>query len=460
MEISLFMKAVSQKKADSLNHLIDRGWIKYDKANRNISVHPLINSICCKDRMTKPTVKRCKTYIWWIDSWIGKASESLLNTQYEQVAQCAYTFFKNDIKEPENHALLNALGHYYFLNGNYEKSIQYLVEAMDNSYCYNNLSMFVQASIGYSRTLETNRSRIDQAIQVLDRFEQDLVLKEYLNENLEEQIEILATYATLLRVKRQQKEAIQKCEQVIEMVEKNPEYSFSPKYIAHAYFEISTCKYQLRKEVPGYLEQAEKDAKEALRRHIEYYGVTGVEQANDYNTLGYIYKEQGDIEQSIDCFQKMYNIRLQHYGEKNLYTTNALEGYALALSYDKNRKGEAEEKYLEALRIKREIFPPNHPWIGDSCQKVAKYYLMNSKWREALEYAAEALTIYLAQEAGNKFDIGMAQYNVAQALFNLGRIEEARNCAQNALINVKGNSNATYIVKDIEMFLSKLDAMP
>lgn len=89
---------------------------------------------------------------------------------------------------------------------------------------------------------------------------------QHLSKNSENRVELYANYATILRVKGKKQQAIQKCQQAIDVIKRNPKHSFVA-YKAHVYWEMGSCKYQMRKEVPQYLEQAEADVKEALRIH-------------------------------------------------------------------------------------------------------------------------------------------------------------------------------------------------
>ena len=249
----------------------------------------------------------------------------------------------------------------------------------------------MEASIRYSRTLETERTEIDKGIDVLEYLEKNSVLSEYLNQHVEKKVEVLATYATLLRVKNRKQKAIEKCEQALDIVRKNSNIIFDPAYTAHAHYELSVCKYQLRRRKWKYLSESEKEAKKALRIHNEYYGEGCVESANDYIVLGYISKKRKKISDAISYSQKAYEIRLGYYGEKNLYTTNALEGYALILSYDSGQRKKAEENFLKALQDKKEFLPADSEWIGYTYQKITQFYLRNHQWKKAILYGVEAL---------------------------------------------------------------------
>ena len=455
IERELFMKALLLTDSKKIEHLIERGWIKHDKANDIVLVHPLINSICRKTEEISPTIERCKTYIWWVDSWIRKASKSLLKTPYEQVAQCAYAYFEKMVEFAENQILMNSLGYYYFLSGDYEKSKEYYKGALEKSYQYHHLDVFVEVSIRYSRTLEISRQGNDEGIRILENFEKNSVLKEYLSHHPEKQVDVLATYATLLRVDNRQKEAIEKCEQALNIVKKNPDNTFNPVYIAHSYYELSVCKYELRETKIQYLEEAEKDAKEALKRHIECYGKECVEQANDYNALGDIYIEKGRIQEAVLCFQKSYEIRLEHYGEKNLYTTNSLEGYALALSYDFNRREEAESSFLKALKNKKDILPIDNEWIGDTYQKITQFYLRGGQWKKAVLYGKEGLKILRK----NKYKVGRLLYDLAEALFKLGEKKQAKYHVEQAIYFFENQKDEQHNLERAQILLRKIDDM-
>ncbi len=139
IERELFMKALLLTDSKKIEHLIERGWIKHDKANDIVLVHPLINSICRKTEEISPTIERCKTYIWWVDSWIRKSTKPLLKTQYEQVAKCAYAYFESMVEVAENQMLMNSLGYYYFLSGDYKSSKEYYIGARKRSKQYGSI---------------------------------------------------------------------------------------------------------------------------------------------------------------------------------------------------------------------------------------------------------------------------------------------------------------------------------
>lgn len=78
---------------------------------------------------------------------------------------------KTAVTKPENQVLMNALGYYYFLESQYEKSKMFYEKAMNRAYKYEYWNVFVQASIGLARVIETSRSGIDEAITIMERFE-------------------------------------------------------------------------------------------------------------------------------------------------------------------------------------------------------------------------------------------------------------------------------------------------
>lgn len=47
--------------------------------------------------------------------------------------------------------------------------------------------------------------------------------------------------------------------------------------------------------------------------------------------MGAIAQKQNDFERAIDIFKRSYEIRMNYYGEDNLYTSISLRNYAKAL---------------------------------------------------------------------------------------------------------------------------------
>ena len=431
MQIPLFYDFLKLHDMTAMNQLLELGWLRCDKKNNVVSVHPLIALLCRHSHLTKPSVDHCRTFLNSFSKYLRRPPTICDNDFSMSLAQNILTHTKCDSDKIEYIEFQDNYGYFQFLSGNYVASENNILSAVKALWKKRQYAKAVPVCIDYAMVLEIQR-KMELEADFLHDLEELPEFRAVYQKEPQLYFEVLVIWGTWLRVQSQQKQAIDRLERAEALLDSENIKIFRQQMVAQLYYELSTCKYQIRKEVPGYLEQAEDAAWKSLRYREAEYGKADVSLANDYNTLGYIYKEKGDFNEA-EKYQKMgYELRLKHYGPKNVYTCNALENWAMTLSFQLDRQDEAETKLLESLAIKKEILPANNAWTANTYWQLTKHYQRTSEWQKAIDCCTRALQIYNGQQKKFGFSIGLMLYEQARSYYEIGAYEDALHIAQKA----------------------------
>lgn len=431
MQIPLFYDFLSLHDMTAMDQLLELGWLRCDEKNNVVSVHPLIALLCNHSDLTKPSVDHCYTFLKSFSKYLRKPPPICDNGFSASLAQNILTYAKCDSERMEYIEFQDNYGYFQFLSGNYLESENNILSSIEALWKKRQYAKAVPVCIDYAMTLEIQR-KMELEADFLHDLEELSEFQAVYQEEPQLYFEVLVIWGTWLRVQSQQRQAIARLEQAERLLKKGKAKQFRQQMVAQLYYELSTCKYQIRKEVPGYLKQAEEAAWKSIRYREAQYGKNDVSLANNYNTLGYIYKEKGDYNKA-EKYQKMgYELRLKYYGPKNVYTCNALENWAMAISFQPARQDEAEKKFLESLVIKKEILPANNAWIANTYWQLTKCYQRMCLWPKAVDCCAQALQIYKGQEEKFGFSIGLMLYEQARSYYEMGAYEDALDKAKKA----------------------------
>lgn len=431
MQIPLFYDFLKLHDMTAMNQLLELGWLRCDEKNNVVSVHPLIALLCRHSHLTKPSVDHCRTFLNSFSKYLRRPPTICDNDFWMSLAQNILTHTKYDSDKIEYIEFQDNYGYFQFLSGNYVASENNILSAVEALWKKRQYAKAVPVCIDYAMVLEIQR-KMELEADFLHDLEELPEFRAVYQKEPQLYFEVLVIWGTWLRVQSQQKQAIDRLERAEALLDSENIKTFRQQMVAQLYYELSTCKYQIRKEVPGYLEQAEDAAWKSLRYREAEYGKDDVSLANDYNTLGYIYKEKGDFNEA-EKYQKMgYELRLKHYGPKNVYTCNALENWAMTLSFQLDRQDEAETKLLESLAIKKEILPANNAWTANTYWQLTKHYQRMCAWQKAIDCCTRALQIYNGQQKKFGFSIGLMLYEQARSYYEIGAYEDALHIAQKA----------------------------
>ena len=431
MQISLFYDFLALHDMTAMDQLLELGWLRCDEKNNVVSVHPLIALLCNHSDLTKPSVNHCYTFLKSFSKYLRRPPTICDNGFSASLAQNILTYTKGDSERMEYIEFQDNYGYFQFLSGNYLESENNILSSIEALWKKGQYAKAVPVCIDYAMTLEIQR-KMELEASFLHDLEELPEFRAVYQKEPQLYFEVLVIWGTWLRVQSRQRQAIDRLEQAEELLKNGKTKMFRQQMVAQLYYELSTCKYQIRKEVPGYLEQAEEAAKKSIRYREAQYGKNDVSLANDYNTLGYIYKEKGDYNKAEKFQKRGYKLRLKYYGPKNVYTCNALENWAMTLSFQPARQDEAETKFLESLAIKKEILPANNAWIANTYWQLAKHYQRTCEWQKAIDCCAQALQIYQGQEEKFWFSIGLMLYEQARSYYEMGAYEDALDIAQKA----------------------------
>ena len=98
--------------------------------------------------------------------------------------------------------------------------------------------------------------------------------------------------------------------------------------------------------------------------------------------------------------------------------------------------------YKQALDIRKECLPENHPDLAASYQNIGLVDLHLGKFEEALENFQRTLEIRKKSFPATHYEIGFIYNNLGSILFQMKKYAEARNYFEKALQIYKHNSFA------------------
>lgn len=157
------------------------------------------------------------------------------------------------------------------------------------------------------------------------------------------------------------------------------------------------------------------------------YGDNAVELCSSLNQLGAIRQKQNNIAEALQLFLRSYHIRLNYYGEKNLFTTISLRNYAKTLL----RRGKREdldtvhELFQKVLSIRKELSKNGMAsgWLAQIYLDMADYY------NKVENYSSAKLNISMAEDlystGGTDRDIATCKMQMGIILYNEEKMNEA-----------------------------------
>lgn len=173
-------------------------------------------------------------------------------------------------------------------------------------------------------------------------------------------------------------------------------------------------------------------AAEYCRKSLHYvqiaYGDNSVEICSALNQLGAIVQKQNDHPKAIQLFRRSYEMRLNYYGEKNLYTSISLRNYAKALF----RSGKEESLpmvgkiFADVCKLRHELCTNEKGtgWLGQIHLDLAEYNERIKNYPEAERFVLQAEKFY--RTCGMEKEIGTCKLQMGIIRLSQNRIEEAK----------------------------------
>ena len=172
--------------------------------------------------------------------------------------------------------------------------------------------------------------------------------------------------------------------------------------------------------------------------------------ARAYNNLGVEYFQKKDYDKAIVCWEKSYEFAKKTGNKRGMVV--ALEN----LSDPYSLRGDLE-KALENLKIAKRLVEDTQDKVGLSAiyHMYGKVYSNAKKWDDAFNNYEKGISIL--RNAPTPFELALIIYRYCSALYESGRIEDARNRLTESYELFKG-CKAEKWVKEVEDLLHKIDA--
>ena len=155
-------------------------------------------------------------------------------------------------------------------------------------------------------------------------------------------------------------------------------------------------------------------------------------QAEVFNGLANLYREQGKYEEAEAYFLRTLDIRERVLGSEHLLVSEVLTG--LANFYQvQGRYAQVEPLYQRALRIREKELGAQHPQVASSLYNLAEYYRGQGKYEEAERLYQRALSIGKQMLGPEHLEVGYSINGLAMLYYEQGKYEEAEPLFRQAL---------------------------
>ncbi|MBK9356574.1 MAG: tetratricopeptide repeat protein [Bacteroidales bacterium] len=173
----------------------------------------------------------------------------------------------------------------------------------------------------------------------------------------------------------------------------------SAAYYLKKRMEMDTLNYAYLSEYADFIREylVSYDESILLYGHIiEFckvkYGEESNEVADNYNAIGVVYHDKGDISTSLDNYLSALRIREKVLGYKHEDVATTLDNIGV-LYCDLGNYQKALEYCEHAFRIFKKISGENHPDVALSYNSIGFIYSETGNFDKALEYYRKALSI-------------------------------------------------------------------
>ena len=187
----------------------------------------------------------------------------------------------------------------------------------------------------------------------------------------------------------------------------------------------------------GRFEKAEEFYLKALKTRKSIYGEMYSDTATSYSQIGLLYKEQGQLEKAEEFYLKALNIRRSIYGE--MYSDTATSYNNLGVLYKElGQLEKAEEFYLKALNIRRNIYGELYSSTATSYNSLGALYKEQGQLEKAEEFYLKALEIRRSIYGEMYSDTANSYSHLGSLYRKQGQLEKAEEFYLKAL-NIRRN---------------------
>ena len=325
------------------------------------------------------------------------------------------------------------LAYVYFRQGKWEKSITGYKTAYECYAQYSNAQekqcemKKIESKMMLANALR-NATKHDESIRLFEEIEDSLAYKALKGSEDIIYTNILMYHGWALHSAgryRDAKEYLERAENMCDNV-KLPFKDMAQIFYLRAVELFNMAEYSLAED---YCEKSLYYVKQA-------YGENAVEICSVLNQMGAIAQKQSNHEKAIDSFQKSYEIRVNYYGENNLFTSISLRNYAKALLRQGDQEKLKQVEYIfEKVKIIRENLAESGNglgWLAQIYLDIGDYYRRIHNYSKAKKYTLKSLSLY--KERGSERDISTCEMQIGMIQFEEGDYCSAKEAFDKAVL--------------------------
>ena len=379
----LFLDWIECDDYDEVDNLIKKSWLREDKTNDLISLHPVVSDVVCS--ALQPNSEKCENLVNSFIFCFEYASD-LKNASYiEQKKTTRYgqLIISRITDQTELTAeLYSALGLLYYALADYEKALEYIEKALlielhifgerhaDTAMSYNNIGVIYNDLGDYVKALTYHAKALEIQLDVLGGRHIDTAIS-YNNIGLT--YSDLGDYTKALKFHKKS------------LCIRLSAPSTEPADVAISYNNMGLAYSEL-----GFSIKALKLHKKALEIKLNALGEPHPDTAVSYNNIGTAYFELEKSAKALEYLNKALEIRLSTIGDAHPDTAISYDN--IGMTYLKLRDFEKALDFAEkALEIRLCFFGERHPDTAISYDNTACVYRKLRNSAKVLELHKKAL---------------------------------------------------------------------
>lgn len=182
------------------------------------------------------------------------------------------------------------------------------------------------------------------------------------------------------------------------------------KYAAHATSSIGHVLYHQKQ-----YKQSIEFYQHALKLYAKVHKDENTSDFVDvWSKLGNVYHDMNEEKYALEMYTKALEVQEKLVGSSNDSTIADLYEKISSVYSSTGKYDEAIDFGKKALSIKEQVYPPAHPFIGESYNNLCTIDILRGDHNEAFEYAMKKLKIYQAIYPPYHAFIMMAQQQVVK----------------------------------------------
>ena len=402
MDGELFLQPFEEDLGDSLNDLIQGGWLLWK--DDLLRIHPVIRLVCIEE--LSPAVENCADFLRWFRGQYDRTTYD--RVKFSQIAALYET--ASEVLQEKDGLWANEAGYLWLVLMESRRALtcnhravalreQNAPNSLGLATAYNNLGSTYGHLGDHKKELEYQLKDLAICEQVLPPTHPDLATS-YNN--------VGGTYGDLGDHEKEleyQLKALAICEQVLPPT--HPDLATSYNNVGTTYGDLGDHEKELEYQL------------KALAILEQVLPPTHPNLAASYNNVGSTYGDLGDHKKALEYKLKALAIREQVLSPNHPDLAGSYNNVGSTYGYLGDHEKELEYQ-LKALAIREQVLPPTHPSLATSYNNVGMTYGDLGDQAKALEYQLKALAIREQVLPPTHPDLAASYNNVGATYGDLG----------------------------------------